>query len=584
MNRAFAPTPAGVASSIVLSFLLASPRPAAAAKPASAAAATTGPSAPGETYAYLKDGSRVPLFATSSAGVPVATVGAEAITIHELTDALAEIHGEEHGDAAPAKTDVHRVLDRIIDLHLVAIEARAMGIDEVPEVKARLDAFKETALREQLRARVAATAKIDAREIERRYRDATREWKVTSVLFEKEADAKALVDRVAAGASFEKLAKEAVSAKRAKGTADPEFLPDAKMLGPVRDAVRKLKVGKVSRPVKVQGGFTVVRLEDVRYRADPPQRARIESAVAEPARKKALLKYYEGLEKRYARIDRKLLASVDFAAAKPGVEALLQDNRALATIEGEKPITVGDLTREVAGKLFHPSDREQSKKRLNQLKARSFEDILQKRLFTRQARLDGIQETDGYKYQLAQLTDPLLVGAFVEKAIVPGLSVSDDECKRYHDQHRGDFTTPETYRLEALQFAAVSDAQVAYKKAKAGTDFRWLATNASGQLPEAKRSLDIEGRPRAATELAPGLAKVLAGAKEGEYRLYGDGDGQYVIHVLEQFPPRVQPFDGAKAAIRKKLFDEKLDRSFKEYVAKLRKSQRVEVLLTRIDR
>ncbi len=579
MTRTHAPTPAGVATSIVLSLLLAAPGPASAAPSAPA------PASPDEAYAYLKDGARVPLFAASSARVPVATVGSDTVTLQELTDALAEIHGEQRGGAMPGKTDLQRILDRIIDLRLVVLEARTMGIDEVPEVKARLDGFRDAALREQLRARVAGTVKVDAKEVERRYRNATREWKVTSVLFEKEADAKALLARVAAGASFEGLAKQAVSQKKAKGTAEPEFLPDAKMVGPVRDAVRKLEVGKVSRrPIKVQGGFTVVRLEDVRYREDPQQRARIESAVAEPARQKVLRRYYEGLEKKYAKVDRKLLGSIDYAAAKPGIEVLLADTRAVASIEGEKPVTVGDLSREVAGKLFHPSDREASKKRLNALKGRSFDDMLQKRLFTKQARLEGIDRTEGYRYQLAQLSNSLLVGAFVEKAIVPGVSTSDEECKRYHEQHKAEFTTPEVYRLEALQFAEASDAQAAYKKAKAGTDFRWLAANAPGQLPELKRSLDVEGRPRAATELAPQLAQALAGAKEGEYRLYGDGDGQYVIHVLEQFPSRLQPYDAAKDAIHKKLFGEKLDRAFKEYVAKLRKSQRIEVLLARIDR
>ncbi len=555
---------------------------ARAADPAAPAPAAT--PEPAKAYAQLTDGRKVPLFDPSSASIPIARVGGEVVPLSDLTDALGAMHEQGSGSTA-GKIEPRVLLDRIVDLRLVAREARAMGIAELPELKAAMASFEDKQLAQMLRRRVGATAKVDPKKIDAEYRNAVREWNVSSAMFAKEADATAFAAAASRpGARFPDLVKQAAAEKKAQGTGEPGFVAEQKLQKPVAQALRNLPAGKVAGPVAVGKQWVVLRQDGVRYPEDPDKRAVIAEGVAAPAREKVLRAYYGDLVKRYATVDRKLLAKLDLSAPKPGFEALMKDQRPLAKIQGEKPITVGDLADALGRKLYHASDRPESKKILNQKKAPALEDLLQKRLFTKQARVEKLDQTEAYREARARQEASVLVAAYVQKVLVPTVSVSDDEARKYYGAHKGEFTSPEMVKLEALAFTTEQAAQDAQRKARAGTDYRWLADNLPDQIPPEKRSLDFQPVPLAVTELPEGLAKAIAGAKPGECRAYSDSPTQnYLVHVVERAAPEILPYEKASGAIKAKLSGDKLDQAFKEAVGKLRQSERVEVLLARIE-
>jgi predicted Zn-dependent protease len=137
-------------------------------------------------------------------------------------------------------------------------------------------------------------------------------------------------------------------------------------------------------------------------------------------------------------------------------------------------------------------------------------------------------------------------------------------------------------KLEALAFEKPADAQEAFKKLRAGTDFKWLAANAERQLDPAKSTLQLDGSTLTWNDLPEGLSDALAGAKTGDYRLHGAGSVQYVIHVIELFPSEVQPFEAANEALSKRVYGEKLNQAFKAWTAALRKQYPVEILIARL--
>jgi len=93
-----------------------------------------------------------------------------------------------------------------------------------------------------------------------------KEYKVRHILVEKEADAKALIAKMKAGAKFEDLAKA--------NSKDPGSAPDGGELGWVSDkalvpefskVMTTLKKGQMTdKPVKTQFGWHIIQLEDVR--------------------------------------------------------------------------------------------------------------------------------------------------------------------------------------------------------------------------------------------------------------------------------------------------------------------------------
>jgi hypothetical protein len=536
--------------------------------------------APGETFAIFKDGRKLPLFSTQSDLVPVAKVGTDVVTLGELTEALAVMHEEKAGNAGDKNFGV--VLDRLVEVHLVALEARNMGIPDLPEFKSQMAMAEEKALREALRQEVGATAKANPKDVEKGYREATKEWQVRSILFASADDAKRFAAALEKGAP-EALFKQAVAEKKAQGNAEPAFVRDVTLAQPIRDAIRKLQTGQVSPPIKLGTSTTYVQLLGSRQANDPGLRASVERTVKQEARLEVLKDYYKQLAAKHAKVDRALLKKLNFDVSKERLDKLEKDQRVLADVPGEKPLRVADLTVELRKKYFHGAERQAKEGKLNKQKQTTFDDMLEKRLFTKEARAQKLQERPDVKRQLKDFADQLAVAAAIERAVVPDVKATDADARGYYDAHKQDFSTPAMLKLEALAFEKASDAQDAFKKLRAGTDFKWVAANSSGQLDPAKRNLVLDGDTFSVPDLPGDLGDALAGAKTNDYRLYSDAarGGHYVIHVLEAFPSQVPPFESVKETVTKRAYADKLNATFRDWTAKLRQHYPVEILIAK---
>jgi parvulin-like peptidyl-prolyl isomerase len=556
--------------------------PAAVLVPALALASPDKPAPPADASAYLKDGRKVALFAEEAEHVPVARVGDELITVRELADGLATSHLGHGGEAHAQKRDPQVVLDRLVDLRLMVLEARAMGISELPPYKAAIEAQRATTLRDVLKEGYTRPLKPDREKVEGVYRDAVRQWKVRSVLFPAEADAREFASRGRDAATFRALAAEAVAQKKAQGTGESELLPEKKMVREVLAEVRKLAPGQVSPVIRLGQGFAVVLLEAQEFPDNPEQWAAAEWKVLEARHNEELVRRYELLKKKYARIDRALFKKLDFEAPKPGMEKLLKDRRPLVRIEGEAPVSVGDLAKEIRGTYFHGAEEgSKVKKALNSRKESSLDNLLGRRLFTHEALVQKIQDSPAFRYRMQDFERSLLVGVAIERAVAPDVQVTPADFDAFYQAHKAEYTYPEFFRVESLVFGEAKDAEATLKKLRAGTDFVFLARNADGRMdPEAAR-LRFDGLLSAA-ELPPEAQKTLAGAGSGEYRLHRDGDQSHVIHVVEEIPPRARPLDEVRAEIEKRVRGEKLGQAVKDWVAKLRKAYPVEVYVARI--
>lgn len=538
-------------------------------------------------YAHLtRDGvqTKVSLFAPDSWSVAIAMVEDQTITLAELTRALASAHGalDPEATAAAGKKDFQTILDRMIQVRLLSAEAREMGIDELPEVQQQLADFRDVTGQDLLKARVVANAKADPALVERLYRDAVREWKVQSVLFGGELDAKKHAPKLKAPKAFEALAKQLVAEKKAKGGGESQFLPRDKMLPQVVAALSKLKVGEVSDPVRVQEGFAVLKVDAIRYPEVPQARASVESLALMQAQEKVLQGYYDGLIKKYAKVDRALLKSLDFHAKKPGIDVLVKDTRVLAAIQGGKNITVGEFTETLAEGFYHGVDTAMKEQKINKQKTSVFDGMLSKRVIPLQVRADGIDKTPEFARRVAEQEMAVLFSKFIEKAILPSIKLSDAELKKHYAEHRKEFMYPTFFKVESLAFSKLNDAEAAVKKLRSGTDFKWLNANADGQIPPPQRKLGLEGT-LAATALPKEIAAVLAGAKKGDYRLHAGPDSQYyAIRVVDVIGATEQPFEEVADGIRKELFDEAIAKGVKKWADTLRQARKVQIFITRI--
>ena len=533
-------------------------------------------------------GLRVPLFSPLFSKVPVAKVNDENITLKEVSEALIASHGERTEEAAAQKVDYTSILDRLINVRLIVQEAHGMGIDELPEVTDAVAAYEIHLRRDLLLQGAAKDAKADPQEVEALYKDRIKEWKIRSVLFFQEEDAKKMLEDIKAWKSFEELAAKAVADKKAKGNEQEEFIKPAYLLPQVAQAVAAMKTGSVS-PIltimagKENSGYSVVKLIDIRYVDNAEAKEKAEQQSRDDQKVKMTQQYMQTLIKKYVKVDKQLLKNLDFEAKKPGIEKLSKDKRVVAVIQGEKPVTVGILTAAIKKSFFHGMKEAATEKRINEKKYEILGNMLDKALLDREAVRQGVDKTDEYKTLMKEYRDSVIFGTFVEKVVAPDVKVSKDEIEAYYKEHIDEYSSPEMIRLNSLAFTKKEDAENAMEKLRKGTDYNWLLSNSEGQVKkDAKDLLSFEGNILTIKSLPEGIQKIVTGAKEDEVKLYSSPGGySYVLIVKQVVPPKAETLGAVQQKIAEKLYNGKLRDSVEEYAAKLRAAGDVRIFLTK---
>ncbi len=511
----------------------------------------------------------------------VATVNGEPITLEEFDQELSMLSEGTVGNEKVAKEKRIELLKRLINTRLIIQEARRMGLDELKELKERVDVFSRVALRDELIERHVKNVKPDDKEVEEAYRESIKELKVKSILFEKEEDAKRMEDAVKAGKGFDETARNFVADKKGKASEEGDYLKFKSLLPEIAGAASKMKIGSISSVIRIRSGFVIFKLEDIRFPDDPLVKERVRQEVLGRKQKEAFEKYDRTLRTKYAKVNEGLLESLDFESKEPGFEKLLKDKRVLAEIKGEKPITVGDLADTMRQQLFHGVERAVETKRLNKRKNEILEEMLHKRVLRKEALRLGIDKTGAYKNKVREYENSLVFGAFIQKAVVPDVKLKEEELKAYYGQHIKDYTYPEMMKMSNLVFEKRESAEKAFLALKKGTDFQWVKANAEGQLDRnTKGILDLDGRLLITRDLPEELRKVIPGAKAGDFRLYQSAENYfYVVSIQEVVPSRPQPYEEVREKVAQKVYDEKLKRAVEDYADQLRAASDVKVYL-----
>ncbi|MGO9014155.1 MAG: peptidyl-prolyl cis-trans isomerase [Dissulfurispiraceae bacterium] len=561
------------------------------AVPAHEAAGAEAKPAPQAGAGEVVIGLNIPLLSPLFSEVPLAKVNDETVTVKEIRDAVIASHEERTEEKAAQKINYVEILDRLINSKLILQEARGMGIDELPDIKEAISAYGKEMRKNLLLMRATKNAKADPAEVDKIYKDMIREWKIKSVLFFQEEDAKKMLEGIKAGKSFDELAEKAVADKKAKGNLKEDFIGPANLLPQVTQAVASIKIGSVTPVVKIlagkeNSGYAVLKLVDVRYVDNKEAKEKAEQESLQHQKAKMIQEYGKTLIKKYdVKVNKQLLKQLDFTAKKPGIEKLSQDRRVLAVIKGEKPITIGVVTVEVKKSFFHGLKEALAENRVNDKKFEVLEGLIDKALEEKEAAKQGLDKTDEYKNMMKEYGNSVIFGTFIEKVIAPDVKLTKEEIETYYKEHISEYTTPAMISLDGLAFAKKEDAENAIEKLRKGTDYNWLVSNAEGQVKkDAKNLLSFEGNLLTVKSMPEGLQKVLAGAKEDEVKLYASPDGYYYVVVVKHIvAPESKPLSEVQQDIAGKVYGGKLKDSVEEYAAKLRKAGDVRIYLSKTE-
>jgi hypothetical protein len=528
---------------------------------------------------------KVPLSSPLFSGYPVALVNTDKITVEDLMAMLASSHkGRVEGHGGKGKMDFSESLRKLINLKLLIQEARNTGIDELFEVKSDLETFKNTTLIQLLMGDLTKEVVVDDKEVDPLYKEMVREWKIKSVLFHEEETAKKAVEALKKGDSFDEIVSKALKDGTARGSEEGQYLRTSVLAPEVIAEVLKMKVGSVSPLLTVGSGktarFTLVRLEDVRYPENTSAREEARQLLLSQKRDRIIKKHQDALYKKYVKLDEKLLQAINYDSPKPGMAKLVEDNRVLAKIAGEKPVTVKELSVIIRDKFFHGVEKAMQEKRVNKLKKSALDSIIGKRVFRKEALLRGLDKTPQYQRQVKEREDSVLFGMFVQKVVARNVKLGDEDIKTYYNDHLADYEYPSMVRLNGLAFDKLPDAESALEKLKKGADYAWIKENAAGQTDKDADNLLVFDGVLILTKLPQDVQKSLSGAKAGDHRLAAGPDGRfYVLSVQDVIPARTQTIEEATATIVKTVFKSKLDKSLKEWEEQLRQTADIEIYL-----
>ncbi|MGD9916066.1 MAG: peptidylprolyl isomerase [Rhizobiaceae bacterium] len=204
----------------------------------------------------------------------VASVNGKQITEGDITLALEEL-GQQFGQL-PEEQRRAAALSALIEIHLMAGEATAKGIDKDPTFQRRLALLQGRALHAAVIDEEIA-GKITEEDVRARYdryvseMPPVNEVKASHILVKTKEEADAIVKRLDAGEDFATIAKE-LSQDPGSGAngGDLGYFGPGQMVPEFEKAAFALEVGQYTKePVQSQFGWHIIKVEDKRQQQPP---------------------------------------------------------------------------------------------------------------------------------------------------------------------------------------------------------------------------------------------------------------------------------------------------------------------------
>jgi parvulin-like peptidyl-prolyl isomerase len=177
----------------------------------------------------------------------------------------------------------------------------------------------------------------------------------------------------------------------------------------------------------------------------------------------------------------------------------------------------------------------------------------------------------------------MIVNQVQQVEVFSRIAVSDDEARRYYDEHVNEFTTPSSIMLREILVAVPADGRginvaaddAAKAKAEAirgrvtgGEAFEKVAAEISEAASRANGGLI---GPFKMDELSPDFRKIIDAMKIGDVSpVVRMQRGYQVLKLESSSPQQVLTFEQARDQISERVATEKRKQEFLKYIAKLR--------------
>jgi len=200
------------------------------------------------------------------------------------------------------------IVDRMVEVRMMAMEAKKRKIDERPETKLKLEYIVDQILAKDLEDSTVDSIQISDADITKYYNDNKEKFtvgprvKVRHILVEKEDEAKAILAQLKKGADFAALAKAKSKCPSAPRGGDLGWITKGRMDPEFEKAAFALKKGELSGVVKSSFGYHIILCEDKEEAKEKPMeeiKPMVERQIKRERREEAVNKLKEEVKKAY---------------------------------------------------------------------------------------------------------------------------------------------------------------------------------------------------------------------------------------------------------------------------------------------
>lgn len=246
----------------------------------------------------------------------------------------------------------------------------------------------------------------------------------------------------------------------------------------------------------------------------------------------------------------------------------LSDDKVLARMSN-KYITLADFKRRVERLPSYYRDM------VDRNRKRFLDETIVEMMFYEEALRRGLDKDKDVKEVLREAKKKVLIAKLIQKEVEEKLTVGDAEARKYYDEHKEDFKSPQLWRASHILVSSEKEAQDILDQVSKGASFEALAKEKSMDAT-ASRGGDV-GYFRQG-QLVPEFESAALKLKPGEIGpIVHTQFGYHVIKLTAIKEPSIEPYDKVKTRVVEELKKSKRSELFDQLVLDLKNKYRVEV-------
>jgi parvulin-like peptidyl-prolyl isomerase len=503
----------------------------------------------------------------------LAIVDGDTIFARAFSRELGRIHSGEH-DTSRTSFDVEKLLERLINERLMVQDAVAMGLNQEPGYKARIEKFKLNAAVELLlRENLPDSIPITEGEISETFAKQFRKFHIYLVILNQKSQADSSLRALKAGAKLEDIAAQYAGDQYRLGGGDKGLRYWLELNEFLRPQVDSARVGELRGPFPYRDGFAIFRLL-ASQPADTSElgifRGRILTTLQRQLLDTVHEEFIASLKSKFGVVVNDSLLNLAAVITDTSAYSASDSGWVLASV-GDSTITLTQLRH----KILH-SAVSRSPEMLNPMKFSVLKEMINHRLFQREVISRGyITDNERVKWKTEAYSDSLLVMDYLSKTVTPQVVITPVMEDTFFQAHRDYYHSSGEVKISQLTVADQDSADRVLARLNAGADFTWMVRSCSTDRYAGKSG---DRGWLKLVEFPESLRKVLdtlsIGVVTGPYQ---NLDGYMLIKLTDRKPGEPLPLSQVRGAVQESLKQMEFDRILKDVLEQLNTGSKITI-------